>query len=506
MQDTDRIDRYRIVSPLGEGSFSTVFLAVDEELESRVAIKVLAPRWNLDADVRERFLDEARLLRRLESRRLVRIYDIGQLPDGRPYFVMEHADLGTLQDRLDALAEAGETVSLGAAIAAARQVALALSRVHEAGVVHRDIKPGNILLFTARSGEDVDVEGAEPVIRPGERLALGDFGLAKDLSRGATGYSIAVGTPGYMPPEQAAAAAVSQAADVYACSALLFRLLVGEPPAPVSDSVQRLHDSPAGPAVRDVIIAGLAPAPASRQPSALSWLRVLDEAHARDSGVAVRPARAGRSAPRRRRAALAAAAATTLLAAAAGVHLATRAPARPPLRAVPSAGVVTPVAYQRIYDDSRRLSLEVPRTWTQHVGNGWHPGLDPFFREVNVGPGLNAAPNVNDWFSEAAMPGAFAGASSRVVREGRFSPDSLAKVFGPSGCTAENTGPFAVDRLRLSGRTGTWVCNNGARWRYAYLWPGDHRYLLAVEVKLVGAADDAVWQHMLDTVTLHGKW
>ncbi|MEV6303531.1 serine/threonine-protein kinase [Actinoplanes sp. NPDC051861] len=489
VQDTGRIGRYRIVSPLGEGSFATVHLAVDEELESRVAIKVLAPRWNLDAGVRERFLDEARLLRRLESRRLVRIYDIGQLPDGRPYFVMEHADLGTLQDRLDALAAAGERVTLPAAVAVARQVALALSEVHRAGVVHRDIKPGNILLFTGRPEEGAD--GAEPVLAAGERLALGDFGLAKDLSRAASGYSVAVGTPGYMAPEQAAAAAVSQAADVYACSALLFRMLVGAPPAP--DSERLLAESPAGPCVRNAILTGLDPAPSARQPTALSWLKVLEEALARDSG----PVTPRRRAPRPRRALLAAAVTGTVLAVATGIHLSARAPAR---QAAP------PVAYHRVTDDTGRLSLEVPDTWTHHLGNGWHPGLDPYFREVNVGPGLNAAPNVNDWFGRNAMPGAFAGGSTRVVTEAKFTPDSLAKVFGPNGCKLEQSGPFTLDRLALTGRWGTWECDYGARWRYAYAWPADHRYLLAVEIKMTRPEDEAVWQHMLETLTLHGKW
>ena len=93
-----------------------------------------------------------------------------------------------------------------------------------------------------------------------------------------------------------------------------------------------------------------------------------------------------------------------------------------------------------------------------------------------------------------------------MVGEAGFTPDKLAQVFGPNGCTAEHTGAFALDRLRLTGRAGSWVCGYGARWRYAYLWPDDHRYLVALQIKTVRAEDEAAWQHMLDSITLHGKW
>ncbi|MFC7535193.1 hypothetical protein [Actinoplanes sp. GCM10030250] len=104
------------------------------------------------------------------------------------------------------------------------------------------------------------------------------------------------------------------------------------------------------------------------------------------------------------------------------------------------------------------------------------------------------------------MPGGFAGASSRVVAEAKFTPEVLAKVFGPNGCTAEGSGPFTMDRLKMTGRWGTWVCGYGARWRYTYVWPADHRYLVALQIKMVRAEDEAVWEHMLSSLTLHGHW
>src|SRR4051794_1297744 len=93
------IGRYRVERPLGSGSFALVWLAHDDDLEAPVAIKVLAENWAHRMDLRERFLTEARMLRAAASHRVVQVYDIGELPDGRPYFVMEYADGGTLEDR-----------------------------------------------------------------------------------------------------------------------------------------------------------------------------------------------------------------------------------------------------------------------------------------------------------------------------------------------------------------------------------------------------------------------
>src|SRR5689334_23897641 len=98
----DRIGRYRVERRLGAGAFATVWLAEDETLESMVAIKVLADNWAHHPDVRARFEQEAQVLRRADSERLVRVHDFGELPDGRPYQVMTYAAGGTLADRLEA--------------------------------------------------------------------------------------------------------------------------------------------------------------------------------------------------------------------------------------------------------------------------------------------------------------------------------------------------------------------------------------------------------------------
>src|SRR5207245_1874075 len=95
-----RIGRFEVQRPLGSGSFATVWLARDEDLDAWVAIKLLAENWSFNRDARRRFIEEARALRRLDSERIVRVYDVGSLDDSRPYMVMEYADRGTLEDRI----------------------------------------------------------------------------------------------------------------------------------------------------------------------------------------------------------------------------------------------------------------------------------------------------------------------------------------------------------------------------------------------------------------------
>src|SRR5690606_29518664 len=113
-------------------------------------------------DVRERFLDEARILRRADSEHVVRVYDIGEDESGRPYFVMAHADQGTVEDLLTA----GE-LDIATAVDLVDQAARGLSALHQSGVVHRDVKPANLLLCSDR--------------RRGRRLVVADLGLAKAL-------------------------------------------------------------------------------------------------------------------------------------------------------------------------------------------------------------------------------------------------------------------------------------------------------------------------------------
>ncbi len=209
---------------LGSGGFATVYLARDDRLDTNVAVKVLAENWSHDPEFTRRFMEEARLLRRCDDDRVVRVHTIEQLEDGRPYFVMDYADRGTLADRVFARLDEGRPFGLQEALSLSRELADCLTVVHDCGIVHRDLKPSNVLFRTVRPGTGWG--GSD------ERMMLGDFGLARNLVL-ASGRTISAGTPAYVSPEQAdpaKAASVDQRADVYSAAVILYELLAGEPP------------------------------------------------------------------------------------------------------------------------------------------------------------------------------------------------------------------------------------------------------------------------------------
>ncbi|WP_019144570.1 serine/threonine-protein kinase [Aeromicrobium massiliense] len=205
------IGRYRLDSVRGSGAFATVWQGFDTELDIPVAVKVLADNWTHHADVRERFLAEARLLRRVESDRVVRVHDTG-VHDGRPFFVMDLAEGGTLEARAGGSLDAVEALRLAAE--AARSVAV----LHDVGVVHRDVKPSNFLLRGRGDG----------------RVIVADLGSAKRLAE-ASGITVTTGTPSFMAPEQALGRGVDARCDVYALGVLAYVLLTGSLPFDVRD-------------------------------------------------------------------------------------------------------------------------------------------------------------------------------------------------------------------------------------------------------------------------------
>lgn len=213
MSTPSRLGRYPVRRRIGSGAFATVWLAYDEHLDSPVAIKVLADNWAGDLHVRQRFVEEGRFLRKVESPHVVAVYDAGELPDGRPYLVMSYADQGTLADRLElaplTIAQARHVVG---------QVGAGLHALHQRGVLHRDVKPGNVLFRT------VEVDGRAQV-----SAMLGDLGLGKamDMSSRLTMIS---GTPSFVAPEQAQGEPLDPRADQYSLAALTYLLLAGRPP------------------------------------------------------------------------------------------------------------------------------------------------------------------------------------------------------------------------------------------------------------------------------------
>ncbi|GAA2582463.1 serine/threonine-protein kinase [Actinomadura fulvescens] len=203
--------RYRIDKLLGSGGFAAVWLGHDAELEAPVAIKILADHWAQREDVRERFVREARLLRSVDSHRLVQVFDIGELPDGRPYFVMSYADRGTLEELL-----AAGPLPLNDALNLAREVARGVEALHARGIVHRDLKPSNVLI---RSTDGAD------------RIMISDLGIARTDDR-LSSLTLPAGSPGYMAPEQGQIdGAPDRRSDVYGLGALTYHMLTGEPPA-----------------------------------------------------------------------------------------------------------------------------------------------------------------------------------------------------------------------------------------------------------------------------------
>ena len=273
----ERLGRLRRVDRIGAGGFATVWLYHDDDLDSRVAVKALADNWAQRADVRVRFLDEARMLRRADSEHVVRVYDIGEV-DQTPYFVMSYADLGSLATLTDA-----GPVPVGRAVDLVAQAGEGIAVLHRRGIIHRDIKPQNLLL---RSGED----DAEVVL-------VADLGVAKAMLH-ASGLTQVVGTPAYMAPEQASGLGVDARADVHALAAVCYHLMTGRVAREGGIADLASPRRPAPPSTLDpglapfdhVLLRALEPRPDDRWPDVLSFTAALRTA------ADTRPAQVGSAA------------------------------------------------------------------------------------------------------------------------------------------------------------------------------------------------------------------
>ena len=204
MSETLAAGRYRIERTLGSGGMAVVYLAHDEELHRRVAIKVLAEHLAGDDSFRARFLQESKLAGRLSHPNVVQVYDAGET-EGSPYIVMEYVPGDTIAQR--------GKLSSRDAVPLALQACAGLQHAHAAGLVHRDVKPANLL------------------VRKDDVLKIADFGIARaaELTR-LTQHGTVLGTAAYLSPEQAAGEEVTAATDIYSLGAVVYELLTGRSP------------------------------------------------------------------------------------------------------------------------------------------------------------------------------------------------------------------------------------------------------------------------------------
>jgi serine/threonine-protein kinase len=238
--------RYQLFQCLGEGGMGVVYLARDRELSRDVALKVLhdsAP----SAEERERLSREARILASLEHPGIVPVHDVGTLPDGRLFYVMKRVR----GERFDDFVRGGRTRA--ELLRAFLQMCDAVSFAHASGVVHRDLKPQNVML------------GAF-----GEVLVL-DWGVAKQTSSGASKtdggvLATAAGTPGYMAPEQSQGA-VDERSDVFGLGGILFFLLTQRHPSPGAETADQWNGLDVPAALRAICERARAGDPAGRYPT-----------------------------------------------------------------------------------------------------------------------------------------------------------------------------------------------------------------------------------------------
>jgi tRNA A-37 threonylcarbamoyl transferase component Bud32 len=213
------VGAYRIERKLGQGGVGTVYAAEEPTIKKRVAIKVLRSALAEDPAMLARFEREARAVNEIRHPALIDVFGIGKLPDGRPYLVMALLSGRSLREEIDARGP----LPPAEAWAIARDVASALDAVHEASVIHRDLKPDNVFLERADGGARA-------------RVRVLDFGIAKVLEppegerAKLTATGVPLGTPAYMAPEQWWGAGVSARSDQYALGITLHEMLAGRPP------------------------------------------------------------------------------------------------------------------------------------------------------------------------------------------------------------------------------------------------------------------------------------
>lgn len=211
VEQPTKLGRYRILDEVGRGATAHVYRAYDPQLDRFIAIKVLREQLAKDENYRDGFIREARLAAQLTHSNIVTIFDVG-ISDEKPYIAMELMEGATLESIL----KKANKLSLNTVLSIVRQLAGALAYAHNNGVVHRDIKPGNILILKDR-----------------KTAKLTDFGIAQideSLSKSNSASDKVLGTPEYMSPEQILGKPLDRRSDLYSTGVLIYKMLSGLPP------------------------------------------------------------------------------------------------------------------------------------------------------------------------------------------------------------------------------------------------------------------------------------
>jgi serine/threonine protein kinase len=200
--------RYQVIEELGHGGMGRVYKVFDSDIKEKIALKLLRPEISPDKETVERFSNELKLARKISHRNVCRMFDLGKT-EGTIFITMEFV----AGEDLKSFLHRAKRLSLGTAISIAKQVCEGLGEAHRLGVVHRDLKPGNIM---------IDKDGDAKIM---------DFGIARSLSgKGITGAGVMIGTPEYMSPEQVEGKDVDERADIYSLGVICYEMLTGRMP------------------------------------------------------------------------------------------------------------------------------------------------------------------------------------------------------------------------------------------------------------------------------------
>jgi serine/threonine-protein kinase len=266
--------KYSIESAIGSGAAGAVYKATHRELRRTVAIKVLHPHYQKDPHFMKSFRGEALAASQLDHPNVMRVLDFGQEPDGLVYIVMEFLSGRTLQSLLDE----ERRLQTDRAVEIMIQVCAALSVAHDNGIIHRDIKPDNIMLVPSRNDEGGTFE----------LVKVCDFGIAalqnptrEEADEMGLAENVIAGTPEYMSPEQARGSEIDARSDVYACGICLYELVTGRPPFLGDNAaeilIKQLEEPPRPPSqlikgldpiVEEIILRAIQKQPPKRQQSA----------------------------------------------------------------------------------------------------------------------------------------------------------------------------------------------------------------------------------------------